>query len=193
MAKSRRKAPRAAKPRAKRPAKVAPPVSQGLQPRPPRAPRDPNLPRPSWWRILHAYSSLIEEGKPVTEVAIAKEVTISRMSLYRLHRRNPRLRAWLNEQLCERNQELVGPVIHMLGTTALRTKSPEHAKLFLQASGSIGALAGEGGGGDAPPALGVQVVNNILVPRPELPQFPGAPPAPPAPSSAIPTVTVTSR
>lgn len=187
MAKARRKAKRPPKRAGKVTKPVTSTVTEGLVP---ARVREHNVLRPSWWRVLHAYTSLLEEGKPVTQVAIAKAMNISTMSLWRLHKRNPRLRAWLNEQLCDRNQELVGPVINMLGTTALRTKSPEHAKLFLQAQGSLGPLAGEGAAGDAP-ALGVQTIVNILVPRPEVPQIAAAVPPPAKPVSTIPTITVT--
>jgi hypothetical protein len=47
----------------------------------------------------------------------------------------PELRRWVHEQLLDRNEYLVGPVIHMLGTTAIRTKSPKHAEVFLRAVG----------------------------------------------------------
>jgi hypothetical protein len=69
-------------------------VAEGLQIRE-RVPRDARpTPRASWYRYLQAASALHDDGKPATESAIARELGISRMSLWRLHRRNPELKRW---------------------------------------------------------------------------------------------------
>jgi hypothetical protein len=63
---------------------------------------------------------------------------------------------------------LIGPVVRMLGTTAIRAKSPKHAELFLKAVGAIGAKeAGESGAGQTFAAG--QAVYNFLVPAPPIP------------------------
>jgi hypothetical protein len=121
---------------------------------------DGETPRPSWSRYYQAYVTLLEDGNPVTETAIARVLGISRMSLWRIHRRNPGLRRWVHEQLRDGNEYLVGPVVRMLGTTAVRTKSPKHAELFLKAVGAIGARE-DGGGGETGAC---QMVINSLVP-----------------------------
>jgi hypothetical protein len=141
-------------------------VTKGLH----RQARDENVPRPSWRRYWQAYSRQLEDGQPVTETAIARELGISRMSLWRIHRRNPGLRRWVADQCRSRNEHLISPVIYMLGSTAMRTKSPKHAELFLRATGSLdfrdeldSAELAAGGG----------FTMNFLVPRPEVPVIPG--------------------
>jgi len=124
--------------------------------------------RPSWRRYYQAYVTLLEDGNPVTETAIAKVLGISRMSLWRIHRRNPGLRRWVHEQLRDRNEYLIGPVVHMLGTTAIRTKSPKHAELFLKAVGTIGSKEG-GEDNNSRTFTSNQVVINSLVPFPPMP------------------------
>jgi len=82
-----------------------------------------------------------------------------------VHRRNPSLRRWVNQQLREGNEYLIGPVVRMLGTTAIRAKSPKHAELFLKAVGAIGAKEdGESGAGQTFAAG--HAVYNFLVPAP---------------------------
>ena len=169
-ARSRRIAQRPRKPVRKRASRRRHPrrerVAKGLQ----RKPYDGVTPRPSWRRYYQAYVSLLEDGHPVTETAIAKLLRISRMSLWRIHRRNPGLRRWVHQQLLERNEHLVGPVIHMLGSTAIRTKSAKHAELFLRAVGCFDGkvedtLSAHGAGGG--------MIMNFLIPRPETPVIPG--------------------
>jgi hypothetical protein len=133
-----------------------------------RKPYDGESPRPSWRRYFQAYVTLLDEGNPVTETAIAKVLGISRMSLWRVHRRNPGLRRWVHEQLRDSNEFLIGPVVRMLGTTAVRTKSPKHAELFLKAVGAIGARE-DGEGGDRPTLNTGNAVFNFLVPAPPIP------------------------
>jgi len=125
--------------------------------------------RPSWRRYYQAYVTLLEDGNPVTETAVAKVLGISRMSLWRIHRRNPGLRRWVHEQLRDGNQYLIGPVVRMLGTTAVRTKSPKHAELFLKAVGTISAKEDGEGGGDQTNNNYGNVTYNMLVPFPEVP------------------------
>jgi hypothetical protein len=134
-----------------------------------RQPRDEDVPRPSWRRYWQAYSRLLEDGQPVTETAIARELGISRVSLWRIHRRNPGLRRWVAEQCRSRNEHLISPVIYMLGATAMRTKSPKHAELFLRATGSLDFRDEHDTEG---PAAGGFTMN-FLVPRPETPIIPG--------------------
>ena len=131
---------------------------------------DGETPRPSWSRYYQAYVTLLEDGNPVTETAIAKVLGISRMSLWRIHRRNPGLRRWVHVQFRDRNEYLVGPVVHMLGTTAIRTKSPKHAELFLKAVGAIGPKDDDSGGPSAGISPGT-VIMNYLVPAPPIPQI----------------------
>lgn len=126
-------------------------------------------PRPSWRRYLQAYAELLDEGKPATETAIAKVLGITRMSLWRIHRRNPGLARWVHTQFNASNEHLIGPVVRMLGTTALRTKSPKHAELFLKA---VGAIDARDGGADQGEAVGAPVgtfTMNFLVPAPPIP------------------------
>ena len=125
--------------------------------------------RPSWRRYYQAYVTLLDDGNPVTETAVAKALRISRMSLWRIHRRNPGLRRWVHEQLREGNAHLVGPVVRMLGTAAVRTKSPRHAELFLKAVGTIGSK--EDGADMDRPAHVPTFTYNMLVPFPEVPEI----------------------
>ena len=143
-------------------------VPKGLQPEP----RDGTVVRPSWRRYFQVYATLLQEGMPVTESAIAKVLGISRMSLWRIHRRNPGLRPWVNQQFGERNTHLVGPVVNMLGTMAIRTKSPKHAELFLRTVGALSPGAGgaaNGDGEDSPEDSRYVMHVNILVPCPQVP------------------------
>jgi hypothetical protein len=130
-------------------------------------PYDGETVRPSWRRYYQAYVTLLEDGNPVTETAVAKVLGISRMSLWRIHRRNPGLRRWVNQQLRDGNEYLIGPVVRMLGTTAIRTKSPKHAELFLKAVGTIGPKEGDEGAGQTN-NYG-EVKYNFLIPGPPLP------------------------
>jgi hypothetical protein len=134
---------------------------------------------------------LLEDGAAVTETAIAKVLRISRMSLWRIHRRNPGLRRWVGEQLRSSNEHLIGPVVHMLGTTAIRTKSPKHAELFLKATGAIDVKTDSGA--DVSVVGPGQVTMNFLVPQPAMPAPPGVtinlPPAA-LPAPVIPTIEV---
>jgi hypothetical protein len=145
------------------------------------------VPRPSWYRYLQAATALHDEAKPATESGIARELGISRMALWRLHRRNPALKAWAHAQFMEGNAHLVGPVIRMLGTMALRSKSPKHAELFLRAVGSLEPSRGEGE--SSARALSTPVIN-VLVPRPEWPALPQAPPPRVTAQAAIPVIDV---
>lgn len=99
---------------------------------------------------------------------------------------------WIHEQLGAENQHLVGPVVNMLGRTALRTKSPEHAKLFLQTMGAMLPGSDPDSGGHA--GGGITVTNNFLVPRPDYAAAALAasqvPALPAAPVSKIPVVNV---
>jgi hypothetical protein len=127
---------------------------------------------------------------PVTESAIAKVLGISRMSLWRIHRRNPGLRPWVNQQLGERNTHLVGPVVNMLGTTAIRTKSPKHAELFLRAVGALGPANGarHDDDEDSPDDSRFVTHVNILVPHPQLPNGGRMPVFGPQPASGLPNL-----
>ena len=140
-------------------------VAKGLQPEP----RDGTVVRPSWRRYFQVYATLLQEGMPVTESAIANVLGISRMSLWRIHRRNPGLRPWVNAQLAATNAHLIGPVIYMLGTMAVRTKSPKHAELFLRAVGALGPPNGANGDEDSPEDSRYVTHVNILVPCPQVP------------------------
>jgi hypothetical protein len=155
-------------------------VAKGLR----RKPYDGETPRPSWRRYYQAVSDLLDEGGPFSEVAIAKRLGISRQSLWRIHRRNPGLKRWVHEQLLGGNEYLVGPVVRMLGTTAVRNKSPKHAELFLKATGTL-----EGSEPDDTPAGGVHNYTlNILVPRPDMGAI--APPVPALPAASTRTIEV---
>ena len=81
----------------------------------------------------------------------------------------------MHEQFMEGNQHLIGPVIRMLGTTALRTKSPKHAELFLKTVGVVDVKSGLGEGSDAQTGESrsdvPSVVYNFLIPRPPTPQL----------------------
>ncbi len=112
------------------------------------------------------------------------------MSLWRLHRRNPGLKLWAHEQFMEGNAHLVGPVIRMLATVALRTKSPKHAELFLKAVGYLGAMNEVDSGTGTPLNVNASVVINNLVPRPDWPKLPpGVPPPRPVPD-LVPTLEI---
>jgi hypothetical protein len=156
-----------------------------------RTPRDERtVPRASWYRYLQAASVLHDEGKPATETAIARELRISRMSLWRLHRRNPGLKMWAHEQFMKGNAHLVGPVIRMLGTAALRTKSPKHAELFLRAVGSLDPMNHVEGGDRTRVNVNTPVVINNLVPRPEWPKLPPTAPPPSHMAEPMPTLEI---
>jgi hypothetical protein len=67
------------------------------------------------------------------------------------------------------NEWLIGSVVPSIRTTALRTKSPKHAELFLKA---VGAIDARDGGGDQGEAVGAPVgtfTMNFLVPAPPIP------------------------
>lgn len=169
-----------------RPARHSAEVAKGLQAQT-RPERDGFKVRPSWHRYLHVYLALLEEGGSPTEAAVARALGISRMSLWRIHKRNPGLRPWVHEQCRERNAHLIGPVINMLGTMAIRTKSPRHAELFLRATGSLGPSGPELPG---PPTAGDVAQNgpiiNLLVPLPSLPGSAQAAPAVQAAPTVLP-------
>jgi hypothetical protein len=85
--------------RKSRPASTPDTVTIGLHPRE----RDLTVIRPSWRRYLQVYETLLQEGAPVTETAIARQLRISRQALWRIHRRNPGMRPWVSSQLAEKN------------------------------------------------------------------------------------------
>ena len=145
------------------------------------------MPRPSWYRYLQAATALHDEAKPASESGIARELGISRPALWRLHRRNPGLKAWAHAQFMEGNEHLVGPVIRMLGTVALRTKSPRHAELFLRAVGALDSSRSEL---DCAPTELVPPVVNVLVPRPDWPPLPQPTATPVAETPRVPVIEI---
>lgn len=122
----------------------------------------PFKPRPGHFRYLRAYSELLEEGAAVTYSAIAKRMGISRVNLWKMRLKWTGLDAWVSEQLCAGNADLVGPVVRRMAMMGLRG-SRECAELFLKHAG--GVLGREGGGGEVHVHTGPAIIN-IAVPRP---------------------------
>ena len=126
----------------------------------------PFVVRPSFYRCLRAYVELLDDGQPVTFTALAKQMGISRVNLWRLRRRHEGLDAWVSDQLNASNAHLVGPVVRRMAMLGLRG-SREHAELFLKATGNLDRESR----GDSPPVYKINFVN---IPEPSKPgEWPG--------------------
>ncbi len=146
--------------------------------------------RPSHWRYLRAKISLGERGIAPTYVAIAKELRLNRVTLWRFLQRHPWLERWVDETLLATNQHLWGLVERrqaMLGIQGVTQAADQFCKMR---SGyyTYTRAAETGGGAPGTPTGPVFKIYN-LIPRPEpLPVTETVPALPPA--AAIPVLSV---
>ena len=143
--------------------------------------------RPAHWRFCHAKLHLVESGKAPTVVAIAKELGINRVTLFKFLARYPWLNTWVNTIAREAAVEMHGLILKRHGLLAIQGSVPS-ADLFFKVEGGHYDRSGAGSS-DLPGSVG-GVTYNFLVPRPDYPQ-PQLPAATvQAPVSSIPRVTV---
>jgi len=147
-------------------------------------------PLPVHFRLLYAIESSFQDGLVVSDAVIAKRMggKTSRETICRWRRRNPRLMAWIREQLAGTVLERK-PFVDRRVTHLAEQGSVEHTKLYYAYVEKLGALPDDGAGA---PGSGVTI--NVLVPHPHLPNG-GTLPAPartaaPATVTTIPMVTV---
>ena len=80
-------------------------------------------------------------------VNLAKRVGISRIAIWKMHKRHPRLRAWVNQQLSDAAREQGGAVLMKMASVGLKGSEP-HARLFFTVTGQVGPVKVTPGGGD---------------------------------------------
>ncbi len=138
------------------------------------------------FRLLDAYEWSLQEGVNPTDAAIAKKVGVQRETITRWRRGNPQLWNWVYENIGEAAVALK-PLVDRRVAELAKSGSAEHQKLFYQFVAKVSPPEEA----DVVPG-GVQVVQNFLVPRPEMPQGQPSTPAllPAIDLSKIPTVTV---
>lgn len=127
------------------------------------------IPKPVHFRLLSAYEGCFQDGIPPSDGVIAKRLGVCRETINRWRRRNPRLRAWLFEQIGRYAAELKPFVDRRVAQQAI-AGSPDAQKLFYTFVAKVGMPPGEDG--DAPP-VGTAFTMNFLIPRPETPVIPG--------------------
>jgi hypothetical protein len=147
--------------------------------------KEPRI-RASWRRYFQACVSLLERGIPPTLTNIAKELRVSKQTVWALQRRHPELLAWINDEFIGRNRTLFGPLQFRLGQLGIQG-SVQAAALYLH---SLTMGFGNGESAATLPA-GLTVIQNYLVPRPEYPKLPEpTKSAAPVMLADIPTVAV---
>lgn len=154
---------------------------------------DPDKPkiRAVHWRYLRAKLDCLDAGQPLTHVNHAKHAGVSRIAIWKLQQKYPWLDAWTNEVMRTANGHRWGSIERRMAHLAEQGHVAA-ADQYCKMQGGHYTRQQSPLGGEVPlGALGVQVVNNILVPRPDYgqAQLPPAP-APTAAASSIPTVTV---
>jgi hypothetical protein len=111
-----------------------------------------------------------------TNVNLAKKLGVSRISIWKLHRRHPWLNAWCDSKLLEWNAHYWGLVERRMAMTALQGGgSVAHADQFCKMrSGHYGAQRRGNEGEPQQTFNSGQAIYNFLVPQPAMPQIPGA-------------------
>jgi hypothetical protein len=143
-------------------------------------------PRASWRRYFQACVSLLERGLAPTLVNIAKELRVSKQTVWALQRRHPELLVWINEEFVGKNRTLFGPLQFRLGQLGIQGHM-QAADLYLRSLtmgfGTIEPAASANGGN-------MQVTQVYLVPRPDYPPLEPVKVLPPPVRADIPTVAV---
>lgn len=122
--------------------------------------------RPSHWRYCRAKLRLVERGIGPTVVAIAKELGIHRVTLYKFLARYPWLDAWVDGLARAAAVHQYGQILLRHGHLAIQG-SVQSADLVFKAEGGYYTRNGFGDG-DSPNGGGQVVVQiNSLVPRPD--------------------------
>lgn len=154
----------------------------------PTASDDEFHPKPVHLRLRAAYEEALEERGIPSDAVIAKKLGVRRETICRWRRRNGALRQWLATSIGGDALEM-RPFVDRRVTHLALQGSPEHIKLYYQFVVKFGMPIGDAG--DVA-AAGIQVIQNYLVPRPEMPVI-GAPKGMPTPlqlPADIPTIKV---
>ncbi len=122
--------------------------------------------RPSHWRYSRAKLALCQRGVAPTYVALAKELTINRVTLHKYLRRYPWLDAWVDGQARQVGTKLFGAIQQRMGMMAIQGSVPA-AIMYCQMETGIYSRREAGLTAEDPTAHLCQV--NILVPCPEMP------------------------
>jgi hypothetical protein len=147
--------------------------------------------RPSHWRYSHAKIELVERGISPTVVNIARVLGIHRVAVYQFRARYPWLDDWVNGLARDAAVEQFGLILKRHTDLAIQG-SVASADLVhkIHAGHYTRGAAGAETFGAAHGA--VQVVNNILVPRPDYGASPVSSSSPAGAGSAASNVPVVS-
>lgn len=149
--------------------------------------------RPSYLPFLRAHTELVERGVPPTCNNLAKELGVSRQSVWQFLTRHPDVSEWIDLHMDKAARRMTGSVIRRVGNLAIQG-SDRHADIYFRFMAGAYARAGAMGDPASPPpgvVAGVQFTINNLIPRPPALEAEPAVPIPALPPAmTVPTVEV---
>jgi hypothetical protein len=110
----------------------------------------------------------LEAGQAPTTVNLSKRLGISRVALWKLQRRWPRLDAWCDEVMRDANVHYWGAIQMRMGILG-EQGSVAHAEMYCKMQANVWARGAQGDDDESPSDSRFVTHVNILVPHPQLP------------------------